>query len=40
MIPSMASSRTYVGPAYYDSRQPVTRLEFSSMNVAEKTGIS
>ena len=24
MIPSMAGSRTYVGPAYYDSRQPVT----------------
>ena len=24
MIPSMAGSRTYVGPAYYDSQQPVT----------------
>ena len=24
MIPSMAGSRTYVGPAYYDSRQLVT----------------
>ena len=24
MIPSMAGSQTYVGPAYYDSRQPVT----------------
>ena len=26
MIPSMASFRTYVGPAYYDSRQPVTEI--------------
>ena len=24
MIPTMASFRTYIGPAYYDSRQPVT----------------
>ena len=24
MIPSMAGSRTYVGPVYYDSQQPVT----------------
>ena len=24
MIPSMAGSRTYIGPAYYDSRQLVT----------------
>ena len=24
MILTMAGSRTYVGPAYYDSRQPVT----------------
>ena len=26
VIPSMAGSRTYVSPAYYDSRQPVTAL--------------
>ena len=25
MIPSMASSRTYIGPVYYDSQQPVTK---------------
>ena len=24
VIPTMAGSRTYVGPAYYNSRQPVT----------------
>ena len=24
MIPTIAGSRTYVGPAYHDSRQPVT----------------
>ena len=29
MIPSMAGSRTYVGPAYYDSQQLVTeRVEW------------
>ena len=27
MIPSMAGSRTYVGPAYYDSQQPVTSFQ-------------
>ena len=26
MIPSMASSRTYVGPAYYNSQWPVTGM--------------
>ena len=25
MIPTMAGSRTYVGPAYYYSQQPVTQ---------------
>ena len=27
MIPTMAGSRTYVGSAYYDSRQLVTTLD-------------